>query len=124
MAPWIYNEKFSMDMQFLFRMLTFTTGENDDLEHPTQRQEERQTTTIGFKFHQGLKNLATTFQAVVKQPAMTNLIDGPARPPIETLSMTTWSSGLALSETRKMKPEESAWSGVSIEKRSIPLAST
>jgi hypothetical protein len=32
--------------------------------------------TIGFEFPQSLKNSATTFQAVVRQPAMTNLING------------------------------------------------
>jgi hypothetical protein len=52
--------------------------------------------------NRGLKNSAATFQAAVRQPAMINLIDGPARPPIETLSMTTRSSGLALSEIRTM----------------------
>jgi hypothetical protein len=34
--------------------------------------------TTGFEFHRGLKNSATTFQAAVRQPAMINLIDGPA----------------------------------------------
>jgi hypothetical protein len=58
-------------------MLTFTAEEDDDLEHPTQEQEERRTTTIGFEFPRGLKNSATTFQAVVRQPATTDPIDGP-----------------------------------------------
>jgi hypothetical protein len=48
------------------------------------------------------------FQAAVRQPATTNLIDGPARPPIETPSTTTRSSGLALSEIQTTKPKESA----------------
>jgi hypothetical protein len=88
-ASWIYYEKFLMNMRFLFRMLPFTVGEYDDLEHPAQEQEERHTMTIGFEFHRGLKNSATMFQAVVRQPAMINLIDGPAQPPIRTPSMTT-----------------------------------
>jgi hypothetical protein len=65
-------------------------------------------------------NSATTFQ----QPAMTNLIDSPAQPTIETPSMTTRSSGLALSEIRTTKTEESTWSGIAIEKRLTPPAST
>jgi hypothetical protein len=52
--------------------------EYDDLEHPAQQQEERRMMTIGFKFHQSLKNSATTFQVVVGQPATANPIDGPA----------------------------------------------
>jgi hypothetical protein len=91
---------------------------DDDLEHPAHEQEVRCMMTIGFEFPRSLKNSATTFQAVVRQPAMTDLIDGSTRPPIGTSSMTTRSSGLALTEIRTMKPEESA-----IEKRSIPPAS-
>jgi hypothetical protein len=53
-------------MQFMFEMLLFTVGEDDDLEHPAQEQEERRTTTIGFEFPRGLKNSATTFQAAVR----------------------------------------------------------
>jgi hypothetical protein len=64
-------------------------GEDDDIEHLTQEQEERCTTAIGFEFHRCLKNSATTFQAVVRQPAMTNLIDSLTRLSIETPSMTT-----------------------------------
>jgi hypothetical protein len=33
MASWVYDEKFPTDMQFLFRTLLFTAGEDDDLEH-------------------------------------------------------------------------------------------
>jgi hypothetical protein len=84
MASWIYDEKFLMDMRFLFRMLSFMVKEYDDLEHPAQEQEEWHTTTIGFEFHRGLKNLTTTFQAIVRQSATTNSIDGPVRPPIGT----------------------------------------
>jgi hypothetical protein len=51
MAPWIYDEKFLMNMRFLFGTLPFTTRENDNLEHSTQEQEERCTTTISFEFH-------------------------------------------------------------------------
>jgi hypothetical protein len=79
-------------------MLPFMAVEDDDLNHPTQEQEEWCTTTIDFEFHRGLKDSATTFQAVVRQPATTNPIDGPARPPIGTPSMTTRSYELALSE--------------------------
>jgi hypothetical protein len=50
MAPWINDEKFLTDMRFLFRTLSFTAGEDDDLEHPAQEQEERRTITIGFEF--------------------------------------------------------------------------
>jgi hypothetical protein len=59
-------------------MLPFTVEEDDDLEHPAQEQEEQRTMTIDFVFHRGLKNSATTFQAVARQPAMTNPIDSPA----------------------------------------------
>jgi hypothetical protein len=71
---------------------------DDDLEHLAHEQEARCTTTIGFEFPQSLKNSATTFQAVVRQPTTTDLIDGPTRPPIGTSLTTTRSSGLALSE--------------------------
>jgi hypothetical protein len=79
---------------------------DDDFERTVYEQEARRTTTIGFEFPQSLKNSATTFQAAVRQPAMTDPIDGATRPPIETSSMTTQSSGLALIEIRTMKPEE------------------
>jgi hypothetical protein len=95
-------------MRFLFGTLSFMAGEDDDIEHPAQEQEEWRTTTISFEFHQGLKNSATTFQAAVRQSTMTNPIDGPARPPIGTPSTTTRSSGLALSEIETTKLEESA----------------
>jgi hypothetical protein len=98
MAPWIYDKKFSTGTQFIFGTLPFMTGEDDDHEHLGQEQEKWRTTTISFEFHRGLENLAITFQAVVRQPAMTNLIDSPARPPIVTPLMTTRSSRLALSE--------------------------
>jgi hypothetical protein len=48
---WIYDEKFLMGIQFLSKTLSFTTVEYDDLERPTQEQEEQQTMTIGFEFH-------------------------------------------------------------------------
>jgi hypothetical protein len=108
-------------MQLLFGTSSFTAAHDDDLEHPAQQHEEvhdddlehpaheqeaRRTTTISFEFPWSLKNSATTFQAVVRQSAMTYLIDGPTRPPIGTSSMTTRSFGLALTEIRTMKPEE------------------
>jgi hypothetical protein len=74
MAPWIYDEKFLAGMRFLFGTLPFTAGEDNDLEHPAQEQEEWCTTTIDFEFHRGLK--VTTFQATVRQPATINPIDG------------------------------------------------
>jgi hypothetical protein len=37
-------------------------------------------------------------QAAVKQPAMTDPINGPTQPTIGTSSMTTQSSGLALTD--------------------------
>jgi hypothetical protein len=89
MAPQIYDEKFPMGMRLLFGTLSFTMGEEDDFEHPTQEQEERHTKMIGFKFYRGLKNSVTTFQAVVRQPATTNPIDSLTRLLIGTPSMTT-----------------------------------
>jgi hypothetical protein len=50
-----------MGMQFLFKMLPFTAGEDDDPEHLAQEQEERHMMTIDFEFPQGLKNSATMF---------------------------------------------------------------
>jgi hypothetical protein len=79
---------------------------DDDIEHPTHEQEVRLTTTIGIEFPRSLKNSATTFQAVIRKSATTDLIDGPTRSPIETLSMTTRSYGLALTKIRTMKLEE------------------
>jgi hypothetical protein len=79
---------------------------NDDLEHPTHEQEVWHMMTIGFEIPRSLKNSATTFQAVARQSATTDPIDGPTRPPIRTSSMTTRSSGLALTEIRTMKPQE------------------
>jgi hypothetical protein len=98
MALWIYDEKLLMGMRFLFGTLPFMAGDDDDLEHPAQEQEERRMTMIDFKFPQGLKNSATTFQVAVRQPAMTNLIDSLTRLPIGIPSMTTRSLGLALCE--------------------------
>jgi hypothetical protein len=80
MTSWIYDKKFSTGTQFLFETLLFTMREDDNLEHPTQKQEERRTTTIDFEFTRGLKSSATTFQAAVGHTATTNPIDGPARP--------------------------------------------
>jgi hypothetical protein len=105
-------------------MFSFTTGEDDDLEHPTQEQKGRCMTTTGFEFHRGLKNSMTTFQEAVRQSATTNSIDDLARPPIGTPSMTTRSFRLVLSEIRTIKLKESAWSSVVIGKRSIPSANT
>jgi hypothetical protein len=79
---------------------------DDDLEHPAHEQEARHMTTIDYEFSWSLKNSVTTFQAVVRQLAMTDPIDGPTRPPIGTSSTTTRSSRLALTEIRTMKPEE------------------
>jgi hypothetical protein len=45
----------------MLRMLPFTVGEDDDLKHPTQEQEERHMMMIDFEFPRSLKNLATTF---------------------------------------------------------------
>jgi hypothetical protein len=106
MASWIYDEKFPTDMQFLFGTSSFAAAHDDDLEHPAHEQEARRMTMIEFKFFWSLKNSATTFQAAVRQPATTDPIDGPTRPPIETSSTTTRSFGLALTEIRTMKPGE------------------
>jgi hypothetical protein len=65
-------------MRFLFKTLSFTVEEEDDLEHPAQEQEERRTMMIGFEFPRGLKNSAIAFQAAVRQPTTTNSIDSPA----------------------------------------------
>jgi hypothetical protein len=40
MALWVYDKKFLMGMRFLFLTLAYTAGEDDDLEHPAQEQEE------------------------------------------------------------------------------------
>jgi hypothetical protein len=108
MVTWIYNEKLLTTIQFLSETLSFTMVEDDDLKRPTQEQKERRTTTIGFEFHRGLKNSATTCQATVRQQATINLINGLVRLLIGTLSTTTRSSGLALSEIQTIKSEESA----------------
>jgi hypothetical protein len=79
---------------------------NDDLEHLAHEQEARRMTTIDIEFPQSLKNSAATFQAVVRQLATINPIDGPIRPPIGTSSTTTRSSGLTLTKILTMKPEE------------------
>jgi hypothetical protein len=79
---------------------------DDELEHPAHEQKARRTTTIGFEFPRSLKNSATTFQAMVRQPAMTDPIDGPTWPTIGTSSTTIQSFGLALTEIRTIKPEE------------------
>jgi hypothetical protein len=71
MTMWMYDEKFLTSIQFLSRMLPFMMVEDDDPERSTQEQEERHTMTIGFEFHRGLENSATTFQAAVMQPATT-----------------------------------------------------
>jgi hypothetical protein len=78
-------------------MLSFTVGEDDDLKHPAQKKEE-QRMMIGFKFPRDLKSSPTTFQAVIRQPVMTNLIDILAQLPIGIPSMTTRSSGIAIGE--------------------------
>jgi hypothetical protein len=39
-----------MGMLILFKMLPFTAGEGDDLEHLAQEQEERHMMMISFKF--------------------------------------------------------------------------
>jgi hypothetical protein len=66
---------------------------DDDLENLSHEQEAWRTTTISFEFPQSLKNSTTMFQAVVRQPATTDPIDGPTRPLIRTSSTTTRSSG-------------------------------
>jgi hypothetical protein len=75
MAMWIYDEKFPMDMRFLFGMLSFTIEEDDDLNYPTQEQEKRRTTMISLEFPSSLKNSATMFQAAVRQSSTTNTIN-------------------------------------------------
>jgi hypothetical protein len=74
MASWIYDEKFPTGMRFMFGTLPFMVGEGDDLKHPVQEKEEWRTITIDFEFHRDHKNLVTTFQATIRQPAMTNLM--------------------------------------------------
>jgi hypothetical protein len=76
-------------------------------------------TMIDFEFPRGLKNSVAMFQATVRQPAMIDPIDSPVRPVIKNRSPR-----LILGEIQTTKPEESTWSGVAIEKRSIPPAST
>jgi hypothetical protein len=50
MTSWVYDEKFLTGMQFLLRTLSFTGEEDNDLERPTQDQEEQHTTMIDFEF--------------------------------------------------------------------------
>jgi hypothetical protein len=97
----------------------FTAGEDDDLEHHSQEQEERCTMAFGFEFSQGLKSSATTLQGDRQgMKSMHHLattldpIDGPTQPPIRTPSRTTQSSKLALGEIQIRKPEESTWSDI------------
>jgi hypothetical protein len=61
MAPWVYDEKFSTGVRFLFRMLSFIAEEDNDLEHSAQEQEERCTMMIGSELPRGIKNSVTTF---------------------------------------------------------------
>jgi hypothetical protein len=82
MVTWVYDGKFLTSIQFMSRMLPFTAVEDDDLECLAQEQEERHVMIINFELHRGLKNSATMFQTAVRQSALTNLIDDPARPPI------------------------------------------
>jgi hypothetical protein len=70
-------------MQFLFETSSFTAAHDNDLDHLAHEQEARRTMTIGFEFPRSLKNSTTTFQAAVRQPATTDSIDGPTRPPID-----------------------------------------
>jgi hypothetical protein len=51
MMAWIYDEKFLTAIQILCGKLSFTLVERDDLQHPTQDQEEWRTMTIDFEFH-------------------------------------------------------------------------
>jgi hypothetical protein len=46
MAPWVYDEKFAMDMQFLFRTLMFTVGEDGNLELQVRCPPPRQWASI------------------------------------------------------------------------------
>jgi hypothetical protein len=58
-------------------MLSFMIEEYDDLERSTHEQEEWPMMTIGFEFPRRLKNSAITFQTVIRQPVVTDLINGP-----------------------------------------------
>jgi hypothetical protein len=60
MPTCIYDEKFLMGIPFLSGTLSFTMIEDDDLERPTQEQEEWRRTTIGFEFHRCIKNLRSS----------------------------------------------------------------
>jgi hypothetical protein len=81
MASWVYDEKFLMDVWFLFGTLPFIAEEDDDLEHPAQEQEERRTTTIGFEFprcpqdhsdHVSSDGHATSYNKSDWHPSVTN----------------------------------------------------
>jgi hypothetical protein len=50
----------------MFGVLPFTVGEDDDLDHPAQEQEEQRTMMISFEFPRGLKNSVIMCQVVVK----------------------------------------------------------
>jgi hypothetical protein len=50
-------------------------GEDDNLERPTQEQEEGLMTMIDFEKNKNKKSSVTMLQAAIRQPASTNLID-------------------------------------------------
>jgi hypothetical protein len=77
MSSWIYDEKFLVGMQFLFRTRPFTVGEDDNLERPTQELEEGLMTMIDLEKNKNKnkKSSVTMLQAAIRQPASTNLID-------------------------------------------------
>jgi hypothetical protein len=66
MPPCVYDEKFLTGTQFMFGTLLFMAGEDNDLKHPAQEQEEQCTTTVGFEFPRGLKNSATMLQVTFR----------------------------------------------------------
>jgi hypothetical protein len=62
MATWIYVEKFLMGIQFLSETLSFMVVEDDDLEHPTQEQEERRMMMIDFELSRGSRTQQPRFK--------------------------------------------------------------
>jgi hypothetical protein len=66
MTLWVYDEKFLIGMQFLFKTLQFTMGEDDNPEHLTQEQEDQRTTMNNFEFPRGLRNSRSTLKVAVR----------------------------------------------------------
>jgi hypothetical protein len=76
----------------MFRTLLFTVGEDDDLEHLAQEQEQWCNDDDRFQVslmpQEYSDNVSSGSQARLQQSTTTDPIDGPTRSPIGTPSMT------------------------------------